>query len=416
MLTRILRPEDYGVITVILSIAFFLEMIADIGITVFVIRDPNAEEARYLNTAWTIRLSRALLSGAILYLAAPAIAGRIYHLPSLALPLRVFSLWFVIGGFESMAFALATRRKRARVTMYSELAATFVATVFTIAWCYRSRDYWGLVYGTLVSRTIVVMLSYRFYRELRPALEFDRAAAKAIFRASRYTVPSGVLTLALTQFDKVVLLRLFGLRELGVYGLAANIAGPIESLILKISQMVLYPRCARIFRSSPERLTGSYYTENMKVFLSLMLPPAVVGGAAQLIIQLLYPLRYSDSGIVLYAFMLRAGIIAFSSPAEDLLVAVGEYGVILIGSILRTAWMITASLIGYYYFGFYGFIYGIAANPLPALLYYWWRQRQHNMLILRYELVKLGLFIAVALLSYFGSMGVLVLRRHSSLI
>ena len=57
------------------------------------------------------------------------------------------------------------------------------------------------------------MLSYRFYRELRPALEFDRAAAKAIFRASRYTVPSGVLTLALTQFDKVVLLRLFGLRS-----------------------------------------------------------------------------------------------------------------------------------------------------------------------------------------------------------
>ena len=66
---------------------------------------------------------------------------------SLILPLRVFSLWFLIDGFDSLGFALAIRRKQARLQMYSELAASVLTTTFSIVYCYRYHTFWGIAFA-----------------------------------------------------------------------------------------------------------------------------------------------------------------------------------------------------------------------------------------------------------------------------
>jgi len=403
ILTRILLPEAYGVITIITSIAFVVELIADTNTSLFIIRDARGEESRYLNTAWTIKFARAMLNTVALYALAPTVAALIYHLPALATPMRVYSVSFIIGGIQSMSFPLAIRHKQARIIMYSELAATFVSALFSVVYCYFSRNYWGMVYGILLNRISMVVLSRQFYREKRPRFQFDRAAALDLLGFSKFTIPSSLLTLALSQFDKVVILRLFDLKSLGIYGLAGNIAGSVETLISKISQLVLYPRCAHNFRTNRDMLSVAYYRENVKLFFSIMLFPAAVGGAAQLIIAFLYPSRYSQAGAVLQALMLRAGLLSFSAPAEDLLIATGEYKVILHGNVYRAVGLISASLAGYYFFGFLGFVYGTALSGLPPLIYYWWLQRMKGLMIVRYEFYKLGFAITVAVSAFLTS-------------
>lgn len=411
VLTRLLRPEAYGIITILMSMVFVVEMLSDIGVTVFIVRDENGEDPDYLNTAWTIRFVRHLLNTAILFVCAPLISNSLYHAPALALPLRAFSLWFLILGLESMSFAVAVRRKRARIIMYSELTATLVSTAFTILYCLYSRDYWGMVWGTLLNRLVMTALSHCFYREYRPKFRFDKAAARAMARFTRYTMPSSLLTLAMSQFDKVVFLRLFDLHLLGIYGLAANIAGSVEALVTKISQMVLYPRCAHNFRADPDPGTFSlkYYTENVRLFASIMIFPAAVGGAARLVIAVLYDPRYAQAGIVLQAFMVRALLLSLASPAEDLLIAAGEYQVILHGNVLRTLWMVGASLVGYHFFGFMGFTYGAALSGAPPLVYYLWLQRAKGMMIVRYELLRVMFVLVVATAAYLASSAVLTL-------
>jgi lipopolysaccharide exporter len=397
ILTRLLRPEAYGIMTILMSIVFVVEMLADIGVTVFIVRDPNAEQPRYLNTAWTMRLGRSLLNSTVLLIFAPLIATSIYHAPSLGAPLRVISLWFLISGFESMSYPIAIRRKQSRIIMYSELASTFLSTVFTVAYCHYSRDYWGMVYGTLLNRLLVTCLSQFYYPELRPRLQFDLAAARDILGLTKFTMPSSMLTLALSQFDKVVFLRLFTLDLLGVYGLAGNIAAPIESLIGRISQMVLYPRCAHNFNADRDTFALKYYKENTKLFVTILLIPAAVGGAAHLLIALLYDPRYAQAAAVLQAFMIRAALLSLASPAEDLLIAAGNPQVILVGNILRAIWVFGGSLLGYYWFGFLGFAYGTALSGLPPLIYYWWLQRKNGYLTPKYEFYKLALLGGVAI-------------------
>jgi lipopolysaccharide exporter len=403
ILTRVLLPEAYGIITILGSILYVIGNILDTNVALFIVRDKNAEQPRYLNTAWTMRLSRSVLSSAVLFVCAPLIANKIYDLPSLILPLRVFSLWFLIDGFESMAFALAIRRKQARLQMYSELAASVLSTTFSIVYCYHYHTFWGIAFAILLNRLIMTVLSHQLYRDLKPRLFFDLAAAREILVYSKFTIPSSFLTLGLNQFDKVVFLRLFDLRLLGIYGLAGNIAGSIEALISKISQAVLYPRCAHNFRENPDTAAKRYYTENIKLFAGILAMPAAVAGAAHLLITLLYDSRYSEAGSVLQALAIRAVFLSLASPAEDLLISAGQFHVILVGNVLRAAWIVLGSLIGYYFQGFLGFIYGLSLSGLPPLVYYLWVQKSKDMLIVKYELYKAAFALGVGITSYMTS-------------
>ena len=400
ILTRILNPEAYGVIAIVLSIAFVLELIADINVTLFIVRDANAEQPRYINTAWTMQLARGLLNFAILFLLAPIIASSIYDLPALTTPLRVTSLVFIIGGLQTMAFSLAIRHKRARIIMYSELIAAILTSAFSLVYCYYSRNFWGILFGILLNRLLMTAISHLFYRQLRPRLQFDRTAARDILGFTKYVMPSSMLTLALSQFDKIVFLRLFSLPLLGVYGLAGNIVNPIEGLVTKISQTVLYPRCAHNYRTNRDTFSLAYYTENVKLFISMLILPAAVWGAAQWVISVLYPARYAEAGAILQALMLRAVLLSLASPAEDLLIAAGEYQVILHGNILRAIWMFGGSLGGFYLFGFMGFVYGAALSGLPPLIYYLSLQHKKGLLIAKYEIYKVAFVGSIAMVSY----------------
>jgi lipopolysaccharide exporter len=413
ILTRVLRPEAYGIMTIVMSVVFIVGMLSDVGMSVCIVRDPHGDEPRFLNTAWTIRLVRAVINGVLTLLLAGLIA-RAYGVPALAMPLRVLALWFIIDGFESTAFPLAIRRKNARIVVYSELVATLVSTVFSVIYCYITRDYWGMVYGALLNRLVWVVLSHRYYRELTPRLQYDRDAAREIFKYTRFVMPSSALSLALSQYDKIVFLRLFDLRLLGIYGLAANIAGSVEGLITKASQNVLYPRAAHDFRTDPSTFAEKYYRGNVKFFMALLTIPSVFGGAAVLIVTLLYDPRFALAGPVLQALMLRAVLLALATGAEDMLVAAGEPRVILVGNLLRAVCLPLASLAGYALWGFMGFTYGIALSGLPPFVYYLWLQRRKGLLLGRYESYRVLFACGVALAAFVVSntlMSVLPIRR-----
>lgn len=403
ILTRLLSPEAYGTITILLSVMSVLELIADFSVTAFIVRDDHAEQPLYLNTVWTIRLCRAVINGGIMFVLAPFISSTVYHLPSLTNPLRVFSLWFLFAGLESTSYAIAVRRKQVKIVMYSEFAAMFATTCFAVIYCYYSRDVWGLIFGTLLNRAVYTGISYFFFTDVRPTFALNKNAAKGLFAYSRFVMPSSLLTLAISQIDKVIFLRLFSLKLLGAYGLASNVAGAVEGLITKISAAVLYSRCAHNYRLDPSAYSQRYYSENIRLFASIMIFPAVIGGAAHLIVATLYPAGYANTALVLKALMLRAGILSLALPAEDMLVATGEYKVILIGNILRAIGILVACAIGYLLGGFGGFVFGVGLSPLLALAYYLKRQHEKGYLNVKYELYRLGFIVVVTVVAFVGS-------------
>lgn len=402
VLTRVLRPEAYGIIAIVSSIGYVVALVGDIAVTVSLVRHEQGEAPSYLNTAWTLRLGRSLLNTVLMFIAAPWLAD-LYRAPELVLPLQAYSLWFLIAAFESMSFPLAVRRRNSRIIVYSELAANAIATAFSLVYCYYTRSYWGMIYGILLNRLLVTAMSYLFYRDVRPRIMIDRAAARELLRFTRFAVPSSLVTIGMNQFDKTVFLRLFDLTLLGVFSLAGNIAAPVDGLINKVTQLVLYPRCAHDFRTTPDRYALRYYTRNTSLYVSILGLPAAVGGAAEPLIRVLYDPRYAQAGSILEAFMWRSALLALGASAESMLLAAGELQAQLNGNIVRAISVVAGTLTGYYVAGFTGFVYGAALSGLPPLFYYLWLQRRKGFLIAKYELYKMLFLLAAFALAYLVS-------------
>jgi O-antigen/teichoic acid export membrane protein len=402
VLTRLLSPADYGLFAILISFAFTIEMLSDVGPTALLIRHARGGEVRFVHTIWTIRLGRSLINFGLLFLGAPLLAA-LYKSPSLTAPCRLLSVTFLLTGAESMAFILAQRDQRARIGNYAELISSIVMTFLVIGFAYVLRNVYALLYGFLVQRAMLTISSHFFYREIGVGFAFDREAAREQFRFARVVTPSSFLTMLLNQYDKLVFLRLFSAAALGVYSIAGNMLQPIKNIIGNNSRLILFARCSDYFRSDRSTARERYYRENKKLLLLGMMLPAIVAGFSQSIVSVLYDPRYEFGGYVLMVLGLATMVSAFLNASQNLLFAAGVTHSILVGNALTLVSLVPASLVGYYFFGLKGFLWFNFGASFVPLVWAQWKQHQLGLLRLRTELRWLGLafgtFFACFLLS-----------------
>jgi lipopolysaccharide exporter len=394
VLTSLLYPEAYGLVTAVLSVAFVVGMLSELGVVGFMIRHEQGHQPEFVHTMWTLRMFRGIFGFSVLYFGAPLIA-LLYDTPQMADAMRIYSVAFLVNGLESMSLVMALRDRRVNVVNVVELIALAGSTVFVIAYSYFNRDHRGMLYGMVLNRVFILLMSYGWYRDLKPRFMLDRVALKEILAFTKIVLPSSVITLAITQFDRIVFLRLFNLQLMGYYGIAGNVLAPVEVATQKISRSVLLPRCAQVHREAPEQLRDRYYGDNLKLFAFILFLPAAVGGAASLIVEILFDPRYAVVGSILMVCSVRTILSALAGPPENMLMASGQTQVLLYSQFWRAGWLLVFGFVGYLLGGFYGFLIGVMLDQLPAWLYFLYVQHKTGKLIARYEAFKLGFVLAV---------------------
>jgi lipopolysaccharide exporter len=397
VLTRLLNPEAYGVFTILFSIVFMVELLSDVGTIAFLVRHERGNEPRFIHTVWTIRLIRSVMNFVLLYLCAPYVAV-LYATPLLTDGLRTIAFIFLLKGAESMSFVLAQREQRSRISNYIELISNILTSLTVIGLAIIFRNYYAFIYGVLIQYGLMTVASYFFYRDVGVRFALERDAAISQFSFARLILPTSMITVALSQYDRAILLKLFDLSILGVYGVASSMITPIIGLMYKNCKVILYARCADYFRSDRATVINRYYSENRRLFLFASIFPAVIAGFSSSLIKLLYDGRYANVGGILMVLALGVIIAAFQNASENLLVASGRTHVALIGNLLRLATTVPFTLIGYHYFGFDGFMWFGLASTIPVLGYFFWEQHRQGLLNHRAELALFAQAFGVFLL------------------
>jgi len=201
-----------------------------------------------------------------------------------------------------------------------------------------------------------------------------------------------------SQYDKVVLLRLFDLSLLGVYGLASNLSSPVSGVIVHNAQTILYARCADYFRTDRASACSRYYRENRRLLLLGVTLPAALAGFSRSIVAILYDRRYAAAGFILMVLGLGSVISAFQNASENLLVASGRTHTVLVANVIRVCSLIPVTLIGYFLFGFTGFLWFTLLATVPVLAYYYRQQRSLGLVSWNDELRLLLIALAVFLI------------------
>jgi O-antigen/teichoic acid export membrane protein len=79
VLTRLLIPEDMGLMVMILSLTALFEVLTEVGIKQSVIQHKNGAEPEYLNMAWWFQSLRGIGLYSVAFIAAPWLCEFYFH-------------------------------------------------------------------------------------------------------------------------------------------------------------------------------------------------------------------------------------------------------------------------------------------------------------------------------------------------
>lgn len=390
ILTRLLSPEIFGFVAIVISVSVVLTLITDMGFHAFVVRHPRGEEREFLDTVWTVRAIRSAILVVLILLTAPWLAS-LYGRPETTLAILVLAFVFALEGVSSLGVISATRQERAGFVSIFDFVMTVVTTCLLVAVVIVIRSEWGFLLGFVLGAAVRAVASYMAFPNSFRRLRLDRGAAKELIAFAWIVVPSSIITLALTQWDKVVLPRFLDLAEFGLYMVALGIVGAITSFTIAYTHRIVYPTLARLARDDTEGLNADYYRLRLYVTAILALSIGMVAGASGIIVQVLFDDRYL--GVALYL-----GILAFAPAfqynvgcAEAYLVAVGKIRWVLIFNVLRLVHVIVFGSIGYYFIGITGLLLAMATMDVPAMVLGWELLRRAKALRLWHEAFFLAL-------------------------
>jgi O-antigen/teichoic acid export membrane protein len=272
ILARLLVPADFGLVAMAMSVIATFELMTAFNFEIVLIQKQSAERDHY-NTAWTYNVVFGLIIAVVLVLIS-GLAAEFFREPRLDMVLIALAAGFAIESFGSIGIAKLLRELRFgmefRLRMMQRLAR-FCVTVPLAFWL---QSYWALVIGILVGKVVHLVASYAIAPH-RPAFTFS--ASRELFGFSSWLLANNVFAFLRYRATELLLGRLAGTQELGVYTVSFEISNlPTSELVAPINRAV-FPGYARMV-DEPGKLKEGYLEVISLIALAAI--PAGIGIAA----------------------------------------------------------------------------------------------------------------------------------------
>lgn len=179
ILARILTPNDYGIIAIIMIIMTILDVFVSSGFGSALIQKQNSDELDF-STAFLSGLVISCVLYAALVLAAPLIAD-FYNMKQLTSLIRILGLRLPIAALNSVQHAFVSKHMVFKKFFLSTLFGTLVSAVIGIIMAYNGFGAWSLVWQYLSNifiDTTVLLLTLKW----KPKLQFSFIRFKGLLR------------------------------------------------------------------------------------------------------------------------------------------------------------------------------------------------------------------------------------------
>ena len=406
-LTRLLRPEDFGIVGIIGSIFYTAEMFTDLGFQAFLVRHERTDDRHFRDVIWTIHAKRGAALFILMAIASPIIAALLGK-PTISLPLAAAAGTFAIDGIVSLSLITALRRDKSRELSFLDLGLQVFQTIASILLALWWRNVWALIGAMLLRSAMRSFLSYRLFGDSSQRPARDPAISREFLAFSRLILVSSIITLLVAQSDKLILARIFSLREFGFYALAVSIALAPRSFATSYVTRVAFPVYAQTWREQPSALGSVYYGVRRRASILYAIGCGGLIGGAPLLIALLYDPRYASASSFLSLIMISVALQMTNFSATELLTATGNLKPLVNINLTRLLWLAVSIPGALVIAGPIGVVAAVGLIEVPATIFNWMLLRRVGVLNLREEMLNIGLIASAALVAFLG--GSVVLR------
>ncbi|MBV0891406.1 oligosaccharide flippase family protein [Paracoccus sp. Z118] len=377
ILTRLLFPEVFGIMALIMVVITALNNFSDVGVAPAVLRSERGDDPAFLDTAFTLQAIR----GVGLWLACCALAVPVawfYDVPELA--------WYLpVAGFSSVIWGVLTTRieqaqrhlhlgRLTRMEIYSQILATILTVALAAVW----QSAWGLVVALVFGAVIKLVIADRMLPGHRNRFRWDPAAAREIIDFGKWIFPSTIVGFILAQGDKAILGKYLTLAALGLYNIAFFLATVAQQLGGTVIGRIMMP----IYRESPPKGSRENFLRIRRIRMTLtagfLAVLAIVAALGPWLVDVLYDARYEPAGemvrLIACATIPQMIVLGYDHAA---LVA-GDSRRYFALTAIRAALFLALFWLGVHLWGLVG---GLGGQALAAVLAYpatVWLARRHG--------------------------------------
>ena len=414
IMTRLLTAEAFGVIGIITSVLVTFGLLSDVGITAFIMRHKGAEDKNFLNELWTLRLIRSIFLTVVVVLASYPVANFLGK-PELQYVIALSAFTFALDGLDSLGSILALRGRQQKRLSQLDLLTHIINLAFMIILAIILRSFWAILIGNLVGQIIRGWLSYRMFPDVRHRWRFSRDRMQELWKFSKFITGSTILTLIISQADKVVLAKVFPLETFGLYMVAAGLAGVPTGIASSYNDRILLPRYAEIARNNSEDLHHGYYAQRIRVHLIYAASVGLLAGCGPSTIEILYDPRYKEVAFFFQVLLLGSFFLFGNLAANHVMIVKGNTFFTLASNIVRLVFLCVVGFFAFRGYGPLGLIATVATVELVAQVYAWIVLRKHGLLIFSWDFALIGVGLAAFALGTGMNILLLAMARMAGL-
>lgn len=364
VLTRILAPRLFGLMTLLTTAITGLTLLSDLGLTPNVVRSNRGDEPEFLNTAWTMQVIRgAMLWICCLCLAVPF--AWFYREPQLEIMVPVIGLGLLISSFNSTSLSTLARRMAVRELATVELVIQAAQLLFTVGFGLIYRSVWALIAGRLFADVCRLVVSHFLIPGRRAVFQWDRDAAKELFDFGKWVVLSTALTFLASQSDRMILGKLVSLGTLGLYGIAFTLADIPRQVILSFCTNIVFPFVSKLVSLPRREFFGLVLKNRRHVLMAASAILAVVVTFGDLAMIHIYDSRYHQASWIVPILALGLWHTLLYATTNACLFAVGKPQYVVTGYFFSSLVVLTLSPWAFHRWGLLGFVCTIAFSDVP---------------------------------------------------
>lgn len=239
ILARLLDPENYGVISIVMIFIGLCNAIVTGGLGNTIVQKKDADELD-VNTMLYCSIAISIVMYLIIFVAAPYIAA-FYEMPIICPILRVLGIRILLSGIDSIQRAWIQKRMMFKKIFVSTFWSTVISAVVGILMAYADMGAWALV-GQYLTNTFFATVILLATNDWRPRLQFSWNRAKSMLSFGWKVLVTTVVFTVAADIRSLVIGKRFGSADLAYYDqgkkfpdlLVTNINSSISSVMFPV--------------------------------------------------------------------------------------------------------------------------------------------------------------------------------------
>lgn len=311
VLARLLTPDDYGLIGMVIVVIGFVQLFKDLGLSTAIVQRAEINHQQVSTLFW-INVALGCLIALVVAASSPVVAW-FYNEPRLTEIMLVLASIFIFGGLTVQHQALLKRQMRfgslAKIDMTSQLFGVVAAV--TSAWL--GAGYWALVIMYLTTALVNATGVWLVCR-WRPGLPSWKSNIGSMLAYGGNLTGSNCFNYFSRNLDNILIGRYWGSQELGFYTKAYQLVLlPLYQINAPMTSVAL-PALSRL-QGEPQQYCRYYYKAILLIATLGMPVIAFLFVAADKVISVMLGQQWLEVVPIFYWLMPAAFIGTFSGVA-----------------------------------------------------------------------------------------------------